>query len=137
MKRASVTATTKLPILSCLVLALILSASILGCQRNDAVEEKEDHVYLLIFALNVATLEPVVIKDCVDYRPKTEQTIEGYVADLEKGGQTCEKGKGIKSWTCTDEKSVITKLTLLAGCGKSDFGQLGNAMDHWIWPSNA
>ena len=95
------------------LLALVLLVATLGCQNGDATEGKEDSVYLLIFALNVATLEPVVIKDCVDYRPKTEQTIEGYVADLEKGGQICEKGKGIKSWTCTDQKSVITKLTLL------------------------
>ena len=95
------------------LLALALSVATLGCQNDAATEGKEDSVYLLIFALNVDTLEPVVIKDCVDYRPETEQTIEGYVADFEKGGQACEKGKGVKSWTCTDEKSVITKLTLL------------------------
>ena len=95
------------------LLALALSVATLGCQNDNATEGKGDSVYLLIFALNVDTLEPVVIKDCVDYRPETEETIEGYVADFEKGGQTCEKGKGVKSWTCTDEKSVITKLTLL------------------------
>ena len=63
-----------------MLLALVLSITTLGCQSDDATQRKEGNMYFLIFVLNVATLEPVVIKDCVDYRPKTEQTIEGSVA---------------------------------------------------------
>ena len=69
--------------------------------------------YLVIFVLNVATLEPVILKDCIEYHPKTEQTIEGYVKDMERSGQVCEQSKGMESWTCTDNKSIITKLALI------------------------
>ena len=69
--------------------------------------------YLLIFVLNLSTLEPVLIKDCIEYRPETEQTLEGHVSEMERSGQYCEQSKGLKSWTCTDQKRFITKLVLL------------------------
>ena len=92
-------------------LALATSIVLLGAVPTSS-EDARGKYFLSIFAMNMHTFETVVIKDCVEYRPKTEETIEGYVSEFEKAGMACEKNKGSKSWACNDQVSRIVKLTL-------------------------
>ena len=69
--------------------------------------------YLLVFAMNIATFDPVVLKDCIEYHPKKDHYFQAIVDDFKKSGQRCEKSHNAISWTCTDNKTTITKALLM------------------------
>lgn len=70
-------------------------------------------VYLLIFAFNVALLEPVIIKDCLPYKSPYDQGVHNSIMDLQKMSN-CEKSPDSFSWTCIDQKNgIISKAVIL------------------------
>jgi len=71
-------------------------------------------IYLLVFAINVANLESVVLKDCIQYKTESETKIESIVKNIETTSK-CEKSEGSKAWTCMNQKAgIITKIVLMS-----------------------
>ncbi|WP_413560722.1 hypothetical protein [Bdellovibrio sp. HCB209] len=69
--------------------------------------------YLLVFAMNAANLQPVVLKDCVPYKSESAAKIESVVKEIEKTSK-CEKSEGAKSWSCMNPQAgIITKIVLM------------------------
>lgn len=71
-------------------------------------------IYLLIFAFNVSTVEPVILKNCMSYKSVEEAKVHKTIDDLKKAGAKCEQADDeiTQSWTCMDDK-VVTKILFL------------------------
>lgn len=69
--------------------------------------------YLLVFAMNATNLQPVTLKDCVEYKSVADAKIESVVKEIEKTSN-CEKNADSKIWNCMNKKAgIITKIALL------------------------
>ncbi|WP_413944359.1 hypothetical protein [Bdellovibrio sp. HCB-162] len=69
--------------------------------------------YLLVFAINIANLQPVILKDCIEYKAVADTKIESVVKEIEKASK-CEKNPDSKVWNCMNEKAgIITKIVIL------------------------
>lgn len=69
--------------------------------------------YLLVFAMNVANLQPVTLKDCIEYKSVADAKLESVVKEIEKTSK-CEKNPDSKIWNCMNAQAgIITKVALL------------------------
>lgn len=72
-------------------------------------------IYLLSFMLNMANLDPVIAKNCIEMN-ETNKTIkiEEHLAELKDMGFSCEKKKQSLSYACMNmEKKIIAKVVVM------------------------
>lgn len=72
-------------------------------------------VYFLSFVLNIANLNPVLIRDCKQIELKdSKQTIEKHISEIQEMNMICHKKEDSLSYTCQNqEKGLVAKVLVL------------------------